>query len=172
MHGMPCATPIGAPQHPAGGAVAVAQVRKSIIGFSHSFVPDYHAAVDAGFGSIYWMEGVVVRLQVRLPPLCTLHLKNGLLSGGVVISTSLRCQHNYSADLTRASFQAAALQQIRLGWHDGKNVHPVPKCRIAEWLAASLQGCLAAGWPAPQNACEYVWACVPASCLCLCVEPA
>lgn len=106
MHGMPCATPIGAPQHPAGGAVAVAQVRKSIIGFSHNFVPDYHAAVDAGFGSIYWMEGVVVRLQVPLPPLCTLRPKNGLLSGGVVISTfrSLRCQHNSSADLTRASF--------------------------------------------------------------------
>ncbi len=40
------------------------QVRKSIIGFSHEFVPDYRTAVDAGFGSIYWMEGVVVRLQV------------------------------------------------------------------------------------------------------------
>lgn len=48
-------------------------------------------------------------------------------------------------------FQAAALQQIRLGWHDGKNVHPVPKCRLAEWLAASLQGCLAAIWAAPQE---------------------
>ena len=58
------------------------QVRKSIIGFSHSFVPDYHTAVEAGFGSIYWMEGVVVRLQVRLPLLCKLRLKNGLLSGG------------------------------------------------------------------------------------------
>jgi len=40
-------------------------VRKSIIGFAHKFVPDYHTAVDAGFGSIYWMEGVVVRLQDR-----------------------------------------------------------------------------------------------------------
>ncbi len=40
-------------------------VRKSIIGFDHDYIQDTAAAVDAGFGSLYWMEGVAVRLQVR-----------------------------------------------------------------------------------------------------------
>ena len=41
-------------------------VRKSIIGFHHDYIRDTAAALEAGFGSLYWMEGVVVRLQVRL----------------------------------------------------------------------------------------------------------
>ena len=40
-------------------------VRKSIIGFDHDYVHDTATALEAGFGSLYWMEGVVVRLQVR-----------------------------------------------------------------------------------------------------------
>lgn len=40
-------------------------VRKSIIGFDHDYIQDTAAALDAGFGSLYWMEGVAVRLQVR-----------------------------------------------------------------------------------------------------------
>jgi hypothetical protein len=39
-------------------------VRKSIIGFDHDYIHDTAAALEAGFGSLYWMEGVTVRLQV------------------------------------------------------------------------------------------------------------
>lgn len=44
--------------------VAAVQVRKSIVGFEPGPIKDYATALDAGFGSLYWMEGVVVRLQV------------------------------------------------------------------------------------------------------------
>lgn len=45
-------------------------VQKSILGFDnggHSFLKDHPAQVafEAGFGSLYWMEGVVFRLQAR-----------------------------------------------------------------------------------------------------------
>ncbi len=42
------------------------QVRKSIIGFDHNFIAadDTSSAWEAGFGSLYWMEGVAIRLQV------------------------------------------------------------------------------------------------------------
>lgn len=39
-------------------------VRRSIVGFEPG-ITDYATALDAGFGSLYWMEGVVVRLQDR-----------------------------------------------------------------------------------------------------------
>lgn len=40
-------------------------VRKSIVGFDHDYIHDTATALEAGFGSLYWMEGVVVRLQVN-----------------------------------------------------------------------------------------------------------
>lgn len=46
-------------------------VRKSILGFDHDYVKGTATALDAGFGSLYWMEGVAVRLQVsKLPLTC------------------------------------------------------------------------------------------------------
>jgi hypothetical protein len=38
--------------------------RKSIIGFDHDYIKDEDTSYEAGFGSLYWMEGVAVRLQV------------------------------------------------------------------------------------------------------------
>lgn len=41
-------------------------VRKSILEFDNDYIKTEELSWEAGFGSVYWMEGVVVRLQVGL----------------------------------------------------------------------------------------------------------
>lgn len=46
-------------------ALLLLQVRESILGFDVPELSKDELAWEAGFGSVYWMEGVVTRLQDR-----------------------------------------------------------------------------------------------------------
>lgn len=59
------------------------QVRKSIVGFDLE-LPDAETAWEAGFGSLYWMEGVVTRLQDK-------HGGNGRLLSLMRVNNDLAC---------------------------------------------------------------------------------
>lgn len=66
-------------------------VRKSIVGFDPGTIRNYATALDAGFGSLYWMEGVVVRLQDRRGSsgklLVTLRVNNDLFCDLAALAT-------------------------------------------------------------------------------------
>jgi len=61
-----------------------ADVRKGILGFDLGAGIDQETAWEAGFGSLYWMEGVVVRQQDR-------HGSNGRLLSIMRVNNDLAC---------------------------------------------------------------------------------
>lgn len=59
-------------------------VRESIVGARLGNIRDNEEAFEAGFGSLYWMEGVITRLQDR-------HGGNGRLLGLMRVNNDLMC---------------------------------------------------------------------------------